>query len=146
MCRIKLLRSKIRAALAPSGCLVVFALQKQHVMLEGKCLTQFICCLVRKNFWKRNRIIRVPRKFKMSEVPNINTGQTEALAHVNKNGKDVQSNKPVLILLNKETSVAAKSSLLSQPGVPGTAEDPCGTPPLQRARERPLHLEGSGLP
>lgn len=100
---------------------MVFALQKQHVMLEGKCLTQFICCLVRKNFCKVNRIIRVPCEFKMSEVPNINIGQMEALVHV-KNGKDIHSNELVLIFLNKETSVAAKS-LLSQPGVPGNAED-----------------------
>lgn len=57
----------------------------------------------------------------MSEVPNINIGQMEALVHI-KNGKDIHSNELVLIFLNKETSVAAKS-LLSQPGVPGNAED-----------------------
>lgn len=52
MCGIKLLLSEIRAALALSSCLLVFALQKQHVMLGGKCLTQFICCLVRKKLLK----------------------------------------------------------------------------------------------
>lgn len=125
MCRIKLLLSKIRAALALSSCLVVFALQKQHVMLEGKCLTQFICCLVRKkNSWKLNRIIHVSSNFKMSEVMNINTGQMEALEHVKKNGKDIHSNKLVLLLLSKKTGVATKCSLFSQPNVLSTGWRP----------------------
>lgn len=40
--RIQLLLSKISTALALSSCLVAFALQKQHVTLEGKCLTQYL--------------------------------------------------------------------------------------------------------
>lgn len=121
MCRIRLLLSKIRAALALSSCLVVFALQKQHVMLEGKCLTQFICCLVRKKtFWKLNRIIHVSSNFKMSKVMNINIRQMEALEHVKQKGKDIPSNKLVLILVNKKTGVATKCSLFSQPKVLGT--------------------------
>lgn len=44
---------------------------------------------------------------------NINTGQMEALEHVKTNGKDIHSNKVVLILRNRKTGVATKGSLLS---------------------------------
>lgn len=56
----------------------------------------------------------------MSKVMNINTGQMEALEHFKKNGKDIQSNKLVLILLNKKPGVAVKCSLFSQHSVLGT--------------------------
>lgn len=60
MYSIRVLLSTIRAALALSSCLVVRVLQKQHIMLEGKGPTQFICCLIRKkNFWKLKRTIHV---------------------------------------------------------------------------------------
>lgn len=137
---------------------VVFALQKQHVMLEGKCLTQFICCLVRKkNFWKLNRIIHVSSNFKMSKVMNINTGQMEALEHVKKNGKDIHSNKLGLISVSKKPGVATKRSIFSQPSVLGTGWRPehasnacasancCCQPADTAARARPRGLDGSGL-
>lgn len=56
----------------------------------------------------------------MSKVMNINTGQMEALEHFKKNGKDIQSNKLVLILQNKNPGVAEKCSLFSQHSVLGT--------------------------
>lgn len=61
---------------------------------------------------------------------NINTGQMEALEHFKKNGKDIQSNNLVLILLNKKSGVAVKCSLFSQHSVLGTA---CRPKPLDGA-------------
>lgn len=56
----------------------------------------------------------------MSKVMNINIRQMEALEHVKQKGKDIPSNKLVLILVNKKTGVATKCSLFSQPKVLGT--------------------------
>lgn len=91
----------------------------------------------------------------MSKVMNINTGQMETLEHFKKNGKAIQSNKLVLILLNKKPGVAVKCSLFSQHSVLGLAADPsiwmmpvpCKHGSLQSlaAPEWPLYLDGSGL-
>lgn len=56
----------------------------------------------------------------MSKGMNINIRQMEALEHVKQKGKDIPSNKLVLILVNKKTGVATKCSLFSQPKVLGT--------------------------
>lgn len=91
----------------------------------------------------------------MSKVMNINTGQMEALEHFKKNGKDIQSKKLVLILLNKKSGVAVKCSLFSSTVSWALAADPsiwmmpvpCKHGSLQSlaAPEWPLCLDGSGL-
>lgn len=50
---------------------------------------------------------------------NINTGQMEALEHFKKNGKDIQNNKLVLILLNKKIRCGCKMFPLLPAQCPG---------------------------
>lgn len=86
-------------------------------MLEGKGLTQFICCLIRKkNFWKVKRIVHVSLNFK---IGMLILGRWKHLSALRRTVKTFLATNLVLITANKRTGVAADCTL-SQPIIPGT--------------------------